>query len=80
MVTPAEKASLLGSQFDSTQCRHQFVSPLSCVTQSMCNSVRTSVLLRLLLDLDACCGVNPLGVFPLFLKGCYCCKTKHNFS
>ena len=32
-VAPAEKASLLGSQFDSKQCREQFVSPLSCFLQ-----------------------------------------------
>ena len=29
---------------------------------------RTSVLLRLLLDLDTHVGIDPLGVFPLFLK------------
>ena len=29
---------------------------------------RTSALLRLLLDLDTYGGVDPLGVFPLFLK------------
>ena len=29
-VAPAEKASLLGSQFDSKQCREQFMTPLSC--------------------------------------------------
>ena len=29
---------------------------------------RTSVLLRLLLDLDTYGGIDPLGVFPLFLK------------
>ena len=29
---------------------------------------RTSVLLRLLLDIDTYEGVDPLGVFPLFLK------------
>ena len=36
----------------------------------MCNSLafRTSVTLRLLLDLDTYRGVDPLGVFPLFLK------------
>ena len=33
VVTPAEKASLLGSQFDSRQCREQFVTPLSCFPQ-----------------------------------------------
>ena len=38
--------------------------------QSRCNSLafRTSVLLRLLLDLDTYAGVDPLGVFSLFLK------------
>ena len=37
-VAPAEKASLLGSQFDSKQCRVKFVIPLSCFPQSRCNS------------------------------------------
>ena len=42
---------------------------LSCFPQSMCNCLafRTSVLLRLLLDLDTYEGVNLLGVLPLFL-------------
>ena len=57
----AEKATLLGSQFDSKQCREQFVPSLSCFPQSRCNYLVfwTSVLLRLLLDLDTyvagCC-------------------------
>ena len=70
MVTPAEKASLLGSQFDSKQCRGQFVTPLSCFPQSRCNSsvFRTSVLLRLLLNLETYGGAGPLGVFPLSKK------------
>ena len=44
--------------------------PLSCFPQSRCNSlaIRTSVFLRLLLDLDTYWGVDPLGVFPMFLK------------
>ena len=69
-VAPAEKASLLGSQFDSKQCREQFGTPLSCFPQSRCNSLvfRTSVLLRLLLNLDTYGAVDPLGVFPLFLE------------
>ena len=68
MVTPAEKASLMGSQFDNKKCREQFVTPLSCFPQCMCNSLafRTSVLLRLLLDLDTCGGVDPSSVFPLY--------------
>ena len=70
MVAPAKKTSLLGSQFVSKQCREQFLTPLSCFPQSRCNSLsyRTSVLLHLLLDLDTYVGVDPLGVFPLFLE------------
>ena len=69
MAAPAERASLLGSQFDSKQCRKQFITSLSCFPESQCNSLdfRTPVLLRLLLDLDTY-DVDPLGVFPLFLK------------
>ena len=33
VVAPAEKASLLGSQFDSKQCREQIVTPLFCFPQ-----------------------------------------------
>ena len=70
VVAPAEKASLLGSQFDSKQCREQFITRLSCFSQSRCNylAFQTPLLLRLLLDHDTYGGVNPLGVFPLFLK------------
>ena len=51
MVAPAEKASFIGSQFDSKQCREQFVTPLSCFPHSSYNSsaFQTSVLLRELL-------------------------------
>ena len=34
LVGPAGKASLLGSQFDSKQCREQFVTPLSRFPQA----------------------------------------------
>ena len=70
VVTPDEKASLLGSHFDSKQCREQFVTPFSCFPQSRCNSLafRTSVLPRLLLDIDTYGGVDPLSVFRLFVK------------
>ena len=69
-MAPAEKASLLGFQLDCKQCHEQFVTPLSCFPQSRCNSLafRTPVLLHLLLHLDTYGGVDPLGVFPLFLK------------
>ena len=69
-MVPAEKASLLGSQFDSKQCRERFVTSLSCFPQSWCNSLafRTPILLCLLLDLDTYGGVDYLGVFLLFLN------------
>ena len=69
-VAPAEKASLLGSPFDSKQCREQFVTTLSCFPLSRCNSLAfwTPVLLHLLLDLDTCSGVDPSGVFPPIQK------------
>ena len=69
MVSPAAKASLLGALFDSKQCR-EFVTSLSCFPRPVCNSLafRSSVLRRLLLDLDSYGGVDPLGVFPLFFK------------
>ena len=55
VVAPlAEKASLLGSQFDSKQCREKFVTLLSSLHQCRCISFafRTSVLQRLLFNLD----------------------------
>ena len=54
MAAPAEKASLLGSQFGRKQCREQFVTILSCFPQLRCNSLAfgPSVLLRLLLGFD----------------------------
>ena len=70
VVAPAEKASLLGSQFDGKQCCEQFIPHLSCFPQSRCYSfaIRTPFLLHLLLDFDTYDGVDSLGVFPLFLK------------
>ena len=70
VVALAEKASHTGSQFYSKQCHEQFVTPLSCFPQYMCNSLAfwTPVLLRLLLDLDTYGGVHRLGEFHLFLK------------
>ena len=59
VVAPAEKASLLGSQFDRKQCREQFVTALSCFAQSRYNSLH----LRLLLDLHS------MGVLKLWV--CY---------
>ena len=68
MVALAEKVSLMGSRFDSKQCREEFVTPVSCFPQSRCNCLafQTPVLLHLLLDTYG--SVDPLGVFPLLLK------------
>ena len=67
VVAPAEKASHLGSQFDSKQ---HVISSLSCFPQSMCNSLafRALVLLRLLLDLDTYEVVDPLVCFLYFQR------------
>ena len=69
VVAPAQKASLLGSQFDNKQCIEQLVTPLSCFHHSYCSSLafRTPVLPRLLLDLDTY-GGDSLAVFHLFRK------------
>ena len=85
VVAPAEKGSLVGSQFDSKLCRQQLVTPLPCFPQSMCNSLafRIPALLRLLLDLDTYGSVDHLGVFlQISEDGCgyYCSKIKHHFS
>ena len=84
-MAPAEKASFLGSQFDSKKCREQLVTTLSCFLQSRCKSLafRTPVLLRLLLDLDTYGGGDPFIVFPQSLKMVaviIATKTKHNFT
>ena len=54
----------------SSVVRSLSCTPLSCFLQSGCNSLafRTSILLHLLLDLDTYGVVNPMGVFPLFIK------------
>ena len=70
VVASAEKASLHGSQFDSKQCREQFVTPSCCFPQARCNTLafRTPVLLLLLLDVDTYGGIDPLSAFLPFLK------------
>ena len=70
VLSSAEKASLLSYQFDLKQCPEQFVTPLYCFSQSRCNFFifRTPILLCLLLELNIYGGVDPLRVFPLFLK------------
>ena len=75
-VATAEKASLLVSQFDSKQCREQFVTPLSCFSKFRCNALAIrSVFFNNYLSSGACSLILThtgvlilLGVFPLFLK------------
>ena len=64
-MDPAEKTSLLGSQFDSMQCSHLCLVSLVYV-QFFDFSIL--VFLCLLPDLDTYGSVDPLGMFPLFLK------------
>ena len=64
-MAPCERASLLGSQFNSKLCCEQFVTPLSCfLSLGVRNSFtfRISVLLCLLFDFDIYGGVDPLAV------------------
>ena len=63
VVASAEKTPLLCYQFHSKQYLEQFVTPWHCSPQSRCNSLafRTTVILRLLLDLD-CYGMLILWV------------------
>ena len=69
-MSPAEKASFQGTQFNSKQCREKFVTPLSYFHQCRCNflTFKTPVLLRQLVDLDKYMGAETLGVFHLFIK------------
>ena len=69
VMVPVEKASFLGSQFESKQCREQFVTPLACFLRYRCNSLafQTPVLLHLLLIL-AHLGVLIIWECPQFRK------------
>ena len=64
------KADLLSDHFDSKQSREAVDLPFTCHPSPSITTFafRLSEVRRLLLDLDSCCGTNPLGMFPLFLK------------
>ena len=71
MAAPAEKVSLLALSLTvSSVVSSSSHLSLCCFPQSRCNSLafQTPVLLRLLLDIDTYGGVDPLGVFSLFMK------------
>ena len=72
MVDPADKASLLSSQFDSKQCREQLVTPMSCIPPSICAILWLSELLPscVCFLILICMGesIILLQLLPLFLK------------
>ena len=71
VVAPAEKASLLGSLFDSNQCREQFAHLGLVILRFgaiLWHSALLSFCVCFVLLTYAYGGVDPLWVFPLFLK------------
>ena len=67
---PKEMATLLADVFDSKQSNEKLTMPHSCFPEPKLNSFafRAREIKALLLDLDAYGGVDPNGIFPLFLK------------
>ena len=67
---PKEMATLLADVFDSKQSNEKLTMPHSCFPEAKLNSLafRSREIKNLLLDLDAYGGVDPNGIFPLFLK------------
>ena len=64
------KADLLTDYFDSKQSREAFDLPLTCHPTSSLTTFAfmLSEIRRLLLDLNLYGGIDPLGMFDLFLK------------
>ena len=64
------KADLLSDHFDSKQSRDSVDLPLTCHPSHSLTTFafRSSVVRRLLLDLDPYGGTDPLGMFPTFLN------------
>ena len=67
---PEEMATLLADVFDRKQSNEKLTMPDSCFPEAKLNSLafRAREIKDLLLDLDAYGGVDPNGIFPLFLK------------
>ena len=65
-----DKAGLLLDHFDSKQSREAVDLPLTCNRSPSLTTFafRSREVRRLLLDLDPNGGIDPLGMFPLFLK------------
>ena len=70
MCESVGKADLLSEHFDSEQSREAIDLPLTCHPSPSLKTFafRLNEVRRLLVDLDPCCGTDPLGMFPLFLK------------
>ena len=64
------KAALLSDHFDNKQSMEAVDLPLTCHPSNSFTTFafRSSVVRRLLLDLDPYGGIDPLGMFPLFNK------------
>ena len=65
------KADLLSDHFDNKQSREAVDLPFTCHQSPSLTTFafRSSEVRRLWLDLDNYGGTDPLGMFPLFLKG-----------
>ena len=70
MCESVGKADLLFDNFDSEQSRDAVDLQLTCHPSPRFTTfaLRSSVVRRLLKDLDPYGGTDPLGMFPLFLK------------
>ena len=64
------KTDLLSDHFDSKQSREAVDLPPTCHPSPSLTTfaLRSSEVRHLLLDLDPYGGIDPLGMFPLFLK------------
>ena len=64
------KADLLPDHFDRKQFREAVDLPLTCRSSPSLTTFAfwSREVRRLLLNLDPCCGTDPLGMFPLNLK------------
>ena len=71
MYESVGKADELSDHFDSKQSSEAVDLPFTCYPSPCLTTLafRSRVVRRLLLDLDPYGGTDPLGMFPLFLKG-----------
>ena len=67
---PKAKAERLADVFDSKQCGESLLLPQACFPEpKLCSmAFRSSEVKTLLLNLDSHGGIDPNGIFPIFLK------------